>query len=463
MKVVSIGYNTVLSLLRLDVSKRSRLLIAVSGGVDSTSLLHIVAKERDRYAALGVVHVNHQLRGEESDLDELFVKELCDRLGIPCFVKRVQTGENAEKLRKGIEETAREDRYTFFQEIAREHGFDTLVTAHTKNDQAETLIMRLLRGAGPRGLAGIPKVRQLGDLRVVRPWLDVTREEIEQFAEQQGIEYRTDSTNAERLYTRNRIRHEVLPLLKSIGGEDVINRLAEAASLFREQYERTSHKAEEAAKLLLVRKRNRYELDLSARHELSDEVLHLLLERSLASSLGERYYLEREPFERLKQFIEEGEEQDWEERLRLKIENGILGIKKKSDEGDYEYPLVLDGSVATPFGILNARVREPQEPSVDKHVSEFDLVFLTGNLIVRNWRAGETIEPFGLDGKKNISKLLTDARISAWEGKGVYPVLALREGDRDTILSVPGIRRSRHAALSANTKAVLEVRFEPVV
>ncbi|HET6513497.1 MAG TPA: tRNA lysidine(34) synthetase TilS, partial [Candidatus Kapabacteria bacterium] len=180
----------------------------------------------------------------------------------------------------------------------------------------------------------------------------------------------------------------------------------------------------------------------------------------LVNSLQRKYYLEREPFERLKGFLFEDKEEDWIGELRIKSTGRKLSIKRKADEVDYELPLVFDVPIPTPFGMVTATISNEVEPSDDRLISQFDLRELPGELFIRNWRASETIEPFGLDGSKTISKLLTDARISAWDGKSVYPVLVQKIDGKDVILSVPGIRRSRHAPLSPATKAVLEVRFE---
>jgi tRNA(Ile)-lysidine synthase len=458
---VSLSAQTVLQLLRLGASRSSQILIAVSGGIDSMTMLHILAKEKDRYARLAVAHVNHQLRGTESLSDEAFVRDACERLRLECFVKRVSTAEIAEKGRRGIEETARNDRYEFFENIATQQGFDLIVTAHTKNDQAETLLMRLMRGAGPRGLAGIPKRRKLGDATIIRPWLDISREQIEQFASANNIEHRTDSTNSEKHFTRNRVRHELLPLMETIAGVGVIDRLADTAAYYRTKHESTLSDADHVAATALT-KRNRFvTLDLTG-IEISDEVLHLLLERALRMSLDRKYYLEREPFERLKTFFKEDGEEDWIGELRMKSTNGKLMLKRKMDEQEYEYPLEIDKSIETPFGRITASIKPVSEPIEDKNVSQFDMTALTGKLYIRNWRAGETIEPFGLDGSKTISKLLTDAKLSSWDGKSVYPVLIHRFDGKDEILSVPGIRRSKHAPLNETTKAVLEVRFDPL-
>jgi tRNA(Ile)-lysidine synthase len=453
--------HTVLQLLRLGITRKSRVLLAVSGGIDSMSLLHLLSKERERFAELALAHVNHHLRGEESDADEAFVRSECEKLLLPLHVSHANTAELANAERQGIEETAREERYKFFEQASAEHGYDIIVTAHTKNDQAETLMMRLMRGAGPRGLAGIPASRKLGKAKIIRPWLDVTREEIEGYAGQHNVAYRTDSSNAQKHYTRNRVRHELLPLMEEIGGIGVVDRLAETASLYREKHDRIRAEAEKLASTRLIQRRNHHELDVSGYENIHDEVLHQLLELSLLRVLDERYYLEREPFDRLKQFISEGGEQDWGEKLRLRSTDGKLGIKLKTSELPYEYPLVIGDRIMTPFGAITARILTDRAPVDTPNVSHFDLAALTGELFIRNWREGETTSPFGMEGKKNISKLLTDAKLSAWQGKSVYPVLVMRDGGEDVVLSVPGIRRSNLALIDSHTSEVLEVTFEP--
>jgi tRNA(Ile)-lysidine synthase len=179
-------------------------------------------------------------------------------------------------------------------------------------------------------------------------------------------------------------------------------------------------------------------------------------------SLDRKYYLEREPFERLKSFLKQDGEEDWIGELRMRSTDGKLMLKRKADEQEYEYPLVIDKSIETPFGTITASIKPVSDPTQDKNVSQFDMTALTGELYLRNWKAGETIEPFGLDGSKTISKLLTDAKLSSWDGKSVYPVLVHRMDGKDEILSVPGIRRSKHAPLRESTSAVLEVRFQPL-
>ncbi|HIS67540.1 MAG TPA: tRNA lysidine(34) synthetase TilS, partial [Candidatus Scatomorpha merdipullorum] len=188
-----------------------RVLCAVSGGADSVYLLHKCCELR---AAKGLsvcaAHYNHCLRGEESERDERFVRALCEELGVELKAGRGDVAAYARENKLGIEEAARKLRYEFLERAADELGCEMILTAHNADDNAETMLMALARGAGPRGLAGIPPVRG----RVARPMLDVTRAEIERYLAENGFEYVEDSTNASTDYTRNRIRKLVMPVLR---------------------------------------------------------------------------------------------------------------------------------------------------------------------------------------------------------------------------------------------------------
>lgn len=181
------------------------VLIAVSGGPDSVALFHIFLSLREKLGLrLGVAHMNYRLRGEDSEADERLVRSYCRTHGIPCFVSHPHRSKNPS------EEELRDLRYRFFERIATREGFDAVVTAHTLDDQAETLLIRLLRGTGPEGLTGIPKRRD----RIVRPLLDVTKEELLTLLREESLPFRNDKSNFDTTILRNRIRHELLPLLE---------------------------------------------------------------------------------------------------------------------------------------------------------------------------------------------------------------------------------------------------------
>ena len=194
------------------------LLVAVSGGIDSMCLMEKVRQEGGPFA---VAHCNFGLRGAESDADEAFVREQAASYGIPCHVKRFDTEAFASAEGISIEMAARRLRYHWFGQLCREHGYEAVAVAHNANDNAETLILNLLRGTGLRGITGMKAEGFLpdpdfGDIPLRRPLLSMTREEIEAFAREKGLSWREDSTNALNGYKRNKIRNLVFPVFATI-------------------------------------------------------------------------------------------------------------------------------------------------------------------------------------------------------------------------------------------------------
>lgn len=188
----------------------SRVLCAVSGGVDSMCLLHLLSQREE--LSLVCAHFNHQLRGEESDRDEAFVREICKQWNIPLTVGRGDVEAFARREKLSLEEAGRTLRYAFLYQAAEEELCDWIATAHNAEDNAETLLLHLLRGSGLNGLTGISPQRG----KLVRPLLTTSRKEIEAYLIQHDIPHREDSTNADDAYTRNRVRHQLLPLLEEM-------------------------------------------------------------------------------------------------------------------------------------------------------------------------------------------------------------------------------------------------------
>ncbi len=219
-------------------SATARGVVAVSGGADSVALLHSLHAVRT--GALVVAHLNHRLRGTESDGDALFVQELAGRLGLACHVQEVDAAAAAAGA--NLEATARRLRYAFFRKVAAEEGAHWIATGHTADDQAETVLHRLIRGTGLQGLRGIPSVRGLegvgtaSSLVLIRPLLNVTRAEVEEYLSSVGQSYRNDSSNVDPRFTRNRIRHELLPQLKAFN-PDIVSSLGQLAAQAGEAFE----------------------------------------------------------------------------------------------------------------------------------------------------------------------------------------------------------------------------------
>ncbi len=208
-----------------------KVLVAVSGGPDSVALLSILHALAPAWGfSLTVVHCNYGLRGDESAGDALFVTALCRRLDIPCLVKPLSAGRRGAGVSSSLQARARESRYRLFRELAGELGVERVALGHNADDQAETVLLRMLRGAGLRGLAGMPHIRER---LFVRPLLSISRQEILSYLEAVGLPYRTDSSNAKSIYLRNRVRHELLPVIQSLAPA-AIRMLARQADILRD-------------------------------------------------------------------------------------------------------------------------------------------------------------------------------------------------------------------------------------
>ncbi|MBA4418503.1 MAG: tRNA lysidine(34) synthetase TilS [Syntrophus sp. (in: bacteria)] len=193
------------------IERGERVLIGLSGGIDSTTLLFVLSEVRRELAFdLGIAHINHMLRGEESQRDEEFVKTMAHRFSLPCHITRVDIHEEAKRSGKSIQHAARDVRYGFFTEIVRGHNYQKITVAHTLDDQVETFLLRTLKGTGIRGLSAIPVKRDA----IVRPFLHIRRKEIEEYAAAMAVPFVEDSSNNTTVYERNFIRKQIIPQME---------------------------------------------------------------------------------------------------------------------------------------------------------------------------------------------------------------------------------------------------------
>ena len=217
------------------IENGDRVVLGVSGGPDSICMLHILNKIKQKKLLdfeIVVCHINHGLR-ENAILDEEFVKNFCEKIGVQFFVKHADIKKESEEQKKGLEETGRIIRYNFFDEILQKTNSNKIAIAHNSNDKAETIIMNILRGAGPAGLIGI----EAKNGKYIRPLIEITRESIEQYLKEQNIVARHDESNDENIYTRNKIRNIVLPFIKKEFNPNIINTIERLSDIIKEQEE----------------------------------------------------------------------------------------------------------------------------------------------------------------------------------------------------------------------------------
>jgi len=389
------------------------VLIALSGGGDSVALLHILVKICDNLGiAVEAAHLNHSLRDEESDNDENFCRDLCKDLKIPLTIERLIVGEIYQN-QGSIETAAREARLAFLKRVAVKRNATRIATGHTLDDLAETVLQRIMRGTGPAGLSGILPVRE-GIW--VRPILCLSREDVRNYLSEKGIEFREDLTNQDTIFFRNRVRHELIPLLKERFSPNIINILGRLAELSRIQEEYLDERIQEAYRECII-------------HE---DDFKILLDKS---KLMDYNVLLRQRIVRhcLKVLEGAGRDADMEEVeniLNLFVNNhGITDITSKviceveerfvvftSNVKPFNpLPVELSGETVIPMGggrIIGDEVSEWIR--VDGKVSIIvnpDIIEKFGALTVGVVKPGDSIKPFGMDGAVKVRDIFSSASI----------------------------------------------------
>jgi len=427
-----------------------RVGVAVSGGADSVALLRLLIDLRGELGiVLSVVHLNHQLRGSESDLDEQFVRELAASHGLAFVCESCDVNACAAEKKMSPEAAAREMRYEFFESCLRGGPLDKIATAHTLDDQAETVLMKLARGAGTRGLAGIyPKLSiqsalsiQRNTSVVVRPLLGTRRSELQVYLGEFSQSWHEDASNRDLRHTRNRIRHGILPRLERHVNPSVCETLAETAEIAREEEE---YWAKEIGRLLpeLWNRSERTGI-LNGKHleELLPAVQRRLV-RAAADSLG--LGLEFRHVEEILSLRNEGGcaalPGNWV-AFRHKGEIKFEAASAELHDYDFEYQLAIPGStVVSEAGLVLEALFVNGDCSSERYNPEhlMDTPAAQVGLVVRNWRAGERFWPPHSKEPKKIKELLQDRHVTGDEKKR-WPVVA----SGDEIVWVRGLGVSR--------------------
>lgn len=408
-----------------------RVGAAVSGGADSVAMLRLLLElRREIGIVLSILHFNHKLRGAESDGDEQFTAELAGRYELRFRCESGDVARYAEEKRLSLETAAREMRYAYFRRLLREDCVGRIATAHTLDDQAETVLMRLVRGAGTRGLAGIyPLLPAAGspfsDGSIVRPLLGVRRNQLEDYLKAIGQDWREDASNHDLHHTRNRARLEVLPRLEKSLNPAVREALADTAEIARAEEE---YWEEEIGRLLPTAWRD---LEKSLRLPVLI-ALPLALQRRVirtaAESLGLR--LEFRQVEDILEVCSGGVKSadlpdGWrvlrgKEDLRFERVKGAVEAKGV----DYEYRLAVPGEVLVPeAGTRLEAVLVPRKESGGYNPEDLlDPRALSAELVVRNWRAGDRFWPVHTKAPKKIKELLQEKHVTGPDRR-LWPVL----------------------------------------
>lgn len=430
-----------------------RVCVAVSGGADSVALLRILLELRAEVGiVLAVAHFNHQLRGNDSEADEAFVADLARQHGLELFAGRADVCQHALASKLSVEAAGRELRYEWLGGLAEEQRFDSIATAHTRDDQAETVLLKFLRGAGTRGLAGIyPELSPDAQkkTRIVRPLLCATRDEVETYLSSLGQSWREDESNLDHRFTRNRLRHELLPLLEREYNPNLRQVLSDAAEVSRaeEEYWHTLMQRE------LGRRRQPQQLGLDRFEELPLALQRRLL-RGYAKSEG--MTLDFEHVEQLRRCASG-------EQAQGKLPGGWMAARRgeclylrapecEAECISYQYTLPVPGEVR--IGEVGLTVRAMivcKKVAVGSGETDnlLSAELLGPELTVRNWRPGDRYWPVHTGSEEKLKRLFAEQHIPA-EQRPSWPVALSRE----QIVWVRGLPVARGFAWSGNGDAV---------
>jgi len=425
------------------------VLLAVSGGVDSVIMAELFHRAGYRF---GVVHANFQLRGEESDQDERFVESLATRYTVPFYSTRFYTANFADSRNVSIQMAARELRYEWFEEIRRKEGFDWIATAHHLDDQVETFFINLIRGTGISGLHGIP----VRNDRVIRPLLFARREEISGFAREQEIPFREDSTNSSTKYFRNRIRHQLLPLLLSIE-PDYARQITDTISRIRETESILNPYLEETRARLIRQEQNHWIIRIADLRNLVplsawlyellvpfgfhpstiQDLIHALDQDSGKTFLSPTYRIIKD---RDRLIITRAPSYD----TQRPVEEYLIG----ESTGEIRDPVHLTFQTIHrhPGYLISA---DPNRATLDRKKLSFPLT-------LRRWSPGDYFYPLGMTKRKKLSDFFIDEKISIPEKETCW---LLCSGNR--IVWVIGRRIDHWFRVSTRSNELLVVDFLP--
>ncbi len=273
------------------LKRGDRVVAAVSGGPDSMALLWLLSKLQRKYQLkIIVAHLNHGLLKKQSQKHLSLVKETAKALNLPFSAKKIDLKTLAKKNKRSLEEMGRMERYRFFEDVARKFGANKIATAHTLDDQAETMLLRILRGSGLRGLVGIPCKRKQGGQEVVRPLLFSEKKELLLFLKQNGLRFALDRSNQNVRFTRNRVRHELLPKLAELFNPQIKHTLANLQEISQETQDHLEKVSRRALAGCLVKRRSgkkRVSLELSQLKRLHPAVLREVLFQALLAKRGD--------------------------------------------------------------------------------------------------------------------------------------------------------------------------------
>jgi tRNA(Ile)-lysidine synthase len=460
-------------LARRMVQAGDTVLVGVSGGPDSVALVHILRDLAPKFSyQVAIAHLNHGLRQDESARDEAFVVSLAQQLDLRVHVERQDVRRYQKNYRLSLEEAARRVRYRFYDAIAAKFGYEKIALGHHSDDNAELILMYLLRGSGPLGLSGIPPLR---DARIIRPLIDLKRTEILDYIALKSLDCVVDSSNSDSQYLRNRVRNKLLPELKAEYNPKVVESLNRLASILDAE-ERWIESLIQPIfeKVIVFEKQGRIGFDIEQLNQQNIAVRRRLIREAVLKVKGN---LRRMAFVHVEAAVKMARKAavsgalDLPDRIRIYRQNDVLTVSREAQNlrhlasvpllssPDYAYRLSKTGEVLIKEAALKIRLSEiPQNHIPDWHQPNrgartvyFDMNKIGFPLVIRNFRPGDRFSPLGMTGSQKLSKFFIDHKVSKAERKKCPIVLS-----RNEIIWVVGYRLDNAVKISPQTRRILK-------
>ena len=423
--------------------KSDRILLGVSGGIDSIAMFHLF---RISGFTIGIAHCNFRLRGDESDQDEEFVRRLADNYNLPFYTKRFNTNTIAANEGISIQMAARDLRYEWFEEIRIKEKYDYIAIAHNSDDQIETFLINLARGTGIKGLTGIKNKSD----KVVRPLLFVSRKDIEYFATKNNFLFCEDSSNSSTKYSRNKVRHEVIPMLEKINPNfrkvmiENITRLKETDQIFNQAIQ-------EKYKLCVKEKSNSLLFTINELKKLDpvETYLHEFLNSYGFSTTQIRDIVSVLDSNSGKQFFSAThriiKDRDYLILEEISAQSGKL-FYINEDDFRIEYPIELL--------IEKEEINNDFNVQKDSKIGQFDLDKLVFPLTIRKWQKGDYFMPLGMNNLKKLSDFFIDQKLSITEKENIW----ILESE-NKIVWIIGLRPDERFKVTKDTKIILKINL----
>jgi tRNA(Ile)-lysidine synthase len=461
------------------LGKGQKALVAVSGGPDSVCLLHCLAHLRsDLGISLHVAHLNHGLRGQEAEADADYVAGLARQLDIPATIEKRDVAAFQAEKRLSLEEAAREVRYTYLAQTAQSAGAESVAVGHTLNDQSETILLHIIRGSGTLGLRGLQPSQHLqfsgSKLRVVRPLLEISRQETEEYCRRFDLKPRLDSSNNSLAPLRNSVRHELIPLLEGYNPA-VIGSLLRISRIAQDEVVFLNEKIEEAWQNIAEKQNSCLILDKKLLKGLPPALQRQFFRRAINELLGSLKDIETRHIEELMEALEKppGRQIDLPEGLVFVIEYDryLLGhnpqdlvplpLLKAANEIKVPGETIIPGwrieasSKAIRPQPAGAEIRDNLTSSIFS--AKFDLDLVGEKLTVRPRQKGDRFHPLGMEGTKKLGEFMLDAGIPRlWRER--IPIFSTPR----QIVWVAGWRIDERVKVTGRTRQVLELKMTRV-